>query len=93
MDDKGFLFQHRITPNKPNNSNNNFNEIEYAKGGEGVGDNFSRFGHVNSLVFTRECYSDHQNPGKMICNESTNRSGYNPVDKNNPNIVRIQNKL
>jgi hypothetical protein len=89
MEDKGFLSQQRKTTNKPNNSNNNFNEIEYAKGGEGSGDKFSGLGQVNSQVFKRECYSDPQNPGKMICNESTNRSVYNPVDKNNPNIVII----
>jgi len=87
MDDKGFGFEQRKTSNKPNNYSNNFNEIEYSKGGGGDGDKFSRFGYVNSTVFSRECHTDPQNPGKIICKETTNRSGYDPFNPNDPQNV------
>ncbi len=87
MDEKGFAFEHKKAPIKQNNSNNNFNEIEYAKGGGGEGDKFSGSGYVKSQVFSRECHSDPQNPGKIICKETRNRSGYNPFDPKDPNNV------
>lgn len=88
MDDKGFAFEHR--KNKPNTNlnNDNINEREFSKGGGG--DNFSRYGYVKSQVYSKQCYSDPQNPGKLICKEINNSTGYNPFD---PNDNKSVNKI
>ena len=47
---------------------------EFSKGGGGSGN----YGYVRRQVFSRQCYSDPNNPGKMICKEINDTSGYDP---------------
>jgi hypothetical protein len=47
---------------------------EYSNGGGGSGNH----GYVRRQVFSRQCYSDPNNPEKMICKEINDTSGYNP---------------
>jgi len=94
MDKGDFEFEHRKRSNRNNNNNNNNrnfneneNEIEFSNGG-GDGENgFNRFGgFVKSQSFSRVCYPDPENPGKMICKESNNSQGYNPYDPNDKKV-------
>lgn len=87
MDDKGFAFEER----KTNQQNNKINDIEYSKGGDGGGDKFSRYGYVKSSVYSRHCYSDPENPGKIICKETRDNSGFNPFDPNDKAKVNFKN--
>ncbi len=93
MDDKGFGFEQRKNVNRPanNNNNNSFNEIEFSKGGDGEGENFSKYGYVKSQVFSRECFSDPQNPGKIICKETSGRKGYDPFNPSDINVLIFYN--
>jgi hypothetical protein len=55
------------------------NNLEYSKGGGGgSGGAFFR-----TNVYSKQCYSDPQNPGKMICKETSNSSGYDPFNQQN----------
>ncbi len=84
MDDKGFEFEKRETQPK----NQIFSKVEYGSGG-GDGGNYTRNGYVKSHVYSRKCYSDPNNPGKIICKEMNNFSGYNPYDPNDQKNVII----
>ena len=53
-------------------------EQEFSKGGGGSGGNW---GYVRRQVFSRQCYSDPNNPGKMMCKEINDSSGYNPFNR------------
>ena len=67
--------------------NENENEIEFSNGGGDGGNGFNRFGgFVKSQSFSRVCYPDPENPGKMICKESNNSQGYNPYDPNDKKV-------
>jgi hypothetical protein len=51
---------------------------EYSRGGGGGP---SGFFSVRTNVYSRQCYSDPNNPGKMICKETNNQSGFDPFNK------------
>jgi len=76
MDDD-LRFEERKTPVR-NISRDN--EFEYSKGGGGGS---SGFFSIKTNVYSRQCYSDPNNPGKMICKEIKNSSGYDPFNKEN----------
>ena len=52
--------------------------IEYSRGGGGGS---SGFFAIKSNVYSRQCYNDPENPGKIICKEIKNQSGYDPFTK------------
>ena len=54
---------------------------EYYKGGSGGGP--SGFFSIKTNVYSKQCYSDPENPGKMICKETKNSSGFDPFNKEN----------
>jgi len=72
MDNQGFAFEQRSRENK-------LNDMEYNKGGGGGGPR--GFFSVKTNVYSKECYSDPNNPGKMICKETNNMSGYDPFNR------------
>jgi hypothetical protein len=92
MDRGDFEFEHRKRSNKNNNNNNNNrnyndNEMEFSKGGGDGGNGYNSFGgYVKSQSFSRVCYPDPENPGKMICKETNNSKGYNPYDSNDKKV-------
>jgi hypothetical protein len=76
-DDYGLKFENRKNLNNEG-QNNGQNEMEYNRGGGGGP---STFYSIRTTSFSRQCYSDPNNPGKMICKESNNSSGFNPFEK------------
>jgi hypothetical protein len=78
MDDQGFAYEER---KQENPKYNNMRDIEFNKGGGGGGPR--AFFSVKTNVYSKECYSDPNNPGKMICKETNNMSGYDPLNKEN----------
>lgn len=93
--DKGdfeFEFEPRKRTNRNKNTNFNDSEMEFSKGGDGE-NGFNRFGgYVKSSSYSRVCYPDPENPGKMICKETNNSKGYNPYDSNDKK-VKLSNKI
>jgi hypothetical protein len=75
MDDHEFTFEERKQENR---KYNNINDMEFNKGGGGGGPR--GFFTVKTNVYSKECYSDPNNPGKMICKETNNLSGYDPFN-------------
>jgi hypothetical protein len=71
MDNRGFAFEQKCQENK-------LNDMEYNKGGGGGPTGFFS---VKTNVYSKECYSDPNNPGKMICKETNNMSGYDPFNR------------
>lgn len=63
------------------NENARVNDIEYSRGGGGGGPN--GFFAIKTNVYSKQCFSDPNNPGKMICKEMTNSSGFDPFNKEN----------
>jgi hypothetical protein len=55
------------------------NKQEYHKGGGG--DEGKGFFSIKTNVYSKQCYSDPNNPGKMICKETKNSTGYDPFNK------------
>lgn len=63
-----------------NNNSSGSNDMQYSKGGGGDGG--PNFGFtVKKQIFSRQCHSDPNNPGQMICKETNNSSGYDPFNK------------
>ncbi len=56
-------------------------EQKFYKGGGGG--NSNGFFSIKTNVYSKQCYSDPENPGKMICKEIKNSSGYDPFNKEN----------
>jgi hypothetical protein len=77
MDDNGFHFEKRTF----DDNRNQMNEQEFHKGGGGGGPHF--YTSVRTNILSRQCYTDPNNPGKMICKESKNSSAYDPFNQNN----------
>jgi hypothetical protein len=54
-------------------------DLEFNKGGGGgEGKSFFSF---KSNTYSRQCYNDPENPGKLICKEIRDTSGYDPFNK------------
>ena len=79
-----FAFEERKYENNGSNLNNlnNQNEFEYHKGGGGGG-NGNGFFSIKTNVYSKQCHSDPNNPGKMICKEIKNTTGFDPFNKEN----------
>lgn len=72
MGDRGMQFEERKQNFKPEG-------VEYSRGGGGDGS--AGFFSMKSNVYSRHCYNDPENPGKIICKETRNQSGYDPFTK------------
>jgi hypothetical protein len=83
MDNNDYVFEERKQENKNYSPPNihNVNDMEFNKGGGGGGPH--GFFSIRTNVYSKECFSDPNNPGKMICKETSNSSGYNPFNKEN----------
>jgi hypothetical protein len=53
-------------------------EVEYSRGGGGSP---AGFFSVKTNVYSRQCFSDPNNPGKMICKETNNSKAFDPFNK------------
>lgn len=71
-------FEERKQENVNVDTNTN-QEQEYHRGGGGGGNN--GFFSIKTNVYSRQCYSDPNNPGKMICKETKNTSGFDPFNQ------------
>lgn len=56
------------------------NNLRYSRGGDGGP---SGFFSIKTNVYSKQCYSDPNNPGKMICKETKNSSGFDPYNQEN----------
>jgi hypothetical protein len=84
MSDKEFLFEERKNNDRNLHRDQDQNQKqgqEYYKGGGGGSGN--GFFSIKTNVYSKQCYSDPENPGKMICKETKNSSGYDPFNKEN----------
>lgn len=85
---RDFLFEERKLEQKPQkfyeqpNIDDQTQEQKFYKGGGGGG-NSNGFFSIKTNVYSKQCYSDPENPGKMICKEIKNSSGYDPFNKDN----------
>jgi hypothetical protein len=75
---RGLFFKER--PNESTSTASN--DFKFNPEGGGGGDPIGFFS-VKNTIYSRECYSDPNNPGKMICKEINNSSGYDPFRKEN----------
>ena len=82
MDDKGMAFEERKVVNKEQGR-------EYSRGGGGGP---AGFFSIKTNVFSRQCYSDPNNPGRMICKEVNNQSGFDPFNQDN-NYKKIKENV
>jgi hypothetical protein len=86
MSDKEFLFEERKINDRnlhrdlDQNQNEKQGQEYYKGGGGGSGNGFFS---IKTNVYSKQCYSDPENPGKMICKETKNSSGYDPFNKEN----------
>jgi len=67
MDDKSMAFKER--------------ERQFSRGGGDDGGSPNGFFSIRTNVYSRQCYSDPNNPGKMICKETKDSSGFDPFNK------------
>ena len=61
------------------------NDMEYNKGGGGSSGSFVR------RIYSKQCYSDPNNPGKMICKEINEDWGYDPTTQSDVYKNRREN--
>ena len=80
MSDKEFLFEERRIDDRNLHQDQKQGQEYYKGGGGGSGNGFFS---IKTNVYSKQCYSDPDNPGKMICKETKNSSGYDPFNKEN----------
>lgn len=76
MDDQGMKYR-----KNENNGNTPLNDMEFNKG-DGGSNGRASFS-VKTNIYSKQCHSDPENPGKMICKESRNQSAFDPFSKEN----------